>query len=124
MLSKLLSASLLAINARESTLEDLRSGLSTPPKVEGLLPKGCKFAVNRLKSGPENWPNIVEKGKKYTDNNFKRRDMLYTFPYSDWMNIGWYNFDLFLGDTKWVRLGEQYPNLSLYGAGTDWLDAI
>jgi len=37
------------------------------------LINGCKFAVNRLKEGPEDWVAIESSGKKYTDQSFKRK---------------------------------------------------
>lgn len=88
------------------------------------MPKGCKFAVNRLKEGPEVWTDVIAEGKKYTDSSFKKKDMLFAFPYNSWTTTFWYNYDLFTSETQWVRLGEEYPTFSLYGTGTDWLDTV
>ena len=76
MLSKVLSASLIGASARESTLDSLRSGMTITPLVEGLglMPKGCKFAVNRLKKGPEDWTTIETGESVYEDKSFDKKE--------------------------------------------------
>lgn len=124
MLSKLIGASLIGASARSSTLDSLRSGYHSTPKVEAPLINGCQFAVNRLKDGPEDWEAIIVSGQKYTDYSFDKKAMLYTFPYSDWINTFFYNLDLWMGDSYWVRLGEEYPDNTLFGTSPTWSDTI
>lgn len=123
MLSKIVGASVIGVSARESTLESLRSGLKQTPQVEGLF-NGCKFSVKRLYQGPEDWEAVIQSGEKYTDKSFKKKEMLYTFPHTNWFSIFLYNFDLFTKATRWVRLGEEYPDNTLFGTSPTWSDTI
>jgi len=50
--------------------------------------------------------------------------MLYTFPYSNWINTFFYNFDLMVGDINWTRLTEEYPDNTLFGTSPSWSDTV
>jgi hypothetical protein len=123
MLSKLtfaVSASL----ASQMSLSDLRSdefARSVNPIVQGLIPKGCRAPVNRLKQGPEVWEDIIEAGELYTDNDFKKKDMLYQWPVNGFWLPFTYDTQLFFGGLEWVRLGETYEDNTMWGAdGVDF----
>lgn len=123
MLTKLtlLSSSVLA---RDMILSDLRADDHiAKPSVKGFFSTNCKGSVNRLKRGPEDWNKIIAAGEQYEDTEFKKRKMLYDWPYDDWWKSFLFDMNLNLWQTEFVRLGEAYPDYSMWGtSGVEFTD--
>jgi hypothetical protein len=69
------------------------------PLVRGLIPEGCKASVRRLKNGPELWSTVISEGEEYTDKSFKKKNMLYSWPYNNWWTTLTYDTQLMFWST-------------------------
>lgn len=77
--------------------------------------------MNRLKKEPVDYQAIIAKGDKYTDYTFERSQQYFALPHSGWNEFldywlfGWALYD-------WRRLGDAYPDATLFGNGLDFDD--
>jgi hypothetical protein len=47
------------------------------PIVGGLTPEQCGMAINRMKDGPANIPQVIKDGTAYVDETFKDLAQIY-----------------------------------------------
>lgn len=62
------------------------------------------------------WEDIISAGEQYTDDSFKKKDMLYSWPMAKFWSPFTYDWSLLFGVTEWIRLGETYPDNTMWGA--------
>lgn len=77
-----------------------------------------------MKKGPAEFREIIQKGKRYTDWGFYRRDTLY-WPFMTGIGAV-YNYEsgIISGDYKFERINDIYPQSTLFGEGVSWNDVV
>lgn len=84
----------------------------------------CDSSIKRLKQGPPSFTDIISEGRTYEDDTFNGRDMLYWFGYNNVGKSFLYEFEMFIGSMAFQRVGDVYPDATMFGSNPQWHDII
>ena len=88
------------------------------------LGEWCNSAITRIKQGPAEFNLIIDKNQVYEDESFNGRDTLYWFGYDSIGKFFTYEYGLFLGTYGFQRLGDVYPDATMFGNNPEWHDIM
>lgn len=87
--------------------------------------ESCTTAIERMKYGPANFPEIIKKGWKYEDMDFNGKDMLYWYSYAGMGTASNYDSELSTGSYDFRRVTDVYPDATMWGNNNpNWHDVM